>query len=315
MMNDTMGRSVRLFLVDGNPTGLVTAEIVNWSGHVLSGSRANLPDFLQRPELDRTGIYFLFGHDPDDFDQPMLYIGESDNVRKRLAQHNKDNAKSFWERTCVVTSKDQNITKAHARYLEARLLSIANDIGKINLLNSTAHSPQVLPEADISDMEYFIEQIRLVLPVVVYDAFRAKPKRNTPRKNSAGEKTLSSETPVIFEIKANRLNLQAEGQESDGEFIVLSGSRAAIEWRQKPGHNTGYAKLHNKLLQSGILSIGAEKDYAVFTEDTSFSSPSAASAIIFGRADNGRKSWGVKGKNITYAKWQEERVDEASVRR
>ena len=115
MMNDTTGRSVRLFLVDGNPTGLVTAEIVNWSGHVLSGSRSSLPAFLRRPELDRTGIYFLFGRNPDDPDQPVLYIGESDNVRKRLAQHNKDDAKNFWERTCVVTSKDLNITKAHAR--------------------------------------------------------------------------------------------------------------------------------------------------------------------------------------------------------
>ena len=313
MMNDTTGRSVRLFLVDGNPTGLVTAEIINWSGHVLSGSRTNLPAFLQRPELDRTGIYFLFGHNPDDIDQPMLYIGESDNVRKRLAQHNKDDAKSFWERTCVVTSKDQNITKAHARYLEARLLSIADDIGKTKLLNSTAHSPQILPEADISDMEYFIEQIRLVLPVVGYDAFRAKPKRNEPHKNNAVEKTLSSETATIFEIKTKKLNLQAEGQEVDGEFIVLRGSRAATKWRQKTGHNAGYAKLHNKLVQSGILSIGSAEDYAVFTEDTPFSSPSAASAIIFGRADNGRTSWRVKGKNKTYAEWQEERVDEASV--
>ncbi len=312
-MNDTTGRSVRLFLIDGNPTGLVTAEIINWSGHVLSGSRSNLPAFLQRPELDRTGIYFLFGHNPDDVDQPMLYIGESDNVRKRLAQHNKDDAKDFWERTCVVTSKDQNITKAHARYLEARLLSIAGDIGKAKLFNSTAHSPQILPEADISDMEYFIEQIRLVLPVVGYDAFRAKPTRKLLHKNSEAKEISLSEPLTIFEINAKKLNLQAEGQEIDGEFIVLSGSRAAIKWRQKAGHNTGYAKLHSKLVKSGILTSDAAQDFAIFTEDTSFSSPSAASAIIFGRADNGRTSWRIKGKNKTYAEWQEERVDEASV--
>ena len=311
-MNDTTGRSVRLFLIDGNPTGLVTAEIINWSGHVLSGSRSNLPDFLQRPELDRTGIYFLFGHDPDDLDQPMIYIGESDNVRKRLAQHNKDDAKAFWERTCVVTSKDQNITKAHARYLEARLISIATEIGKTKLFNSTAHSPQVLPEADISDMEYFIEQIRLVLPVVGYDAFRAKPTRRTPPKNGEAKEALPSEPLTTFEINAKKLNLQAEAQELGGEFVVLSGSRAVAKWRQKAGHNTGYSKLHGKLVQSGILSINEAQDYAIFTEDTSFSSPSAASAIIFGRADNGRTSWRVKGKNKTYAEWQEERVEEAS---
>ena len=76
--------------------------------------------FLRRRELDRTGIYFLTGPDREDSDTLQIYIGESDNVRKRLVQHSKDENKDFWERTCVVTSKDRNITKAHARYLEFR---------------------------------------------------------------------------------------------------------------------------------------------------------------------------------------------------
>ncbi len=118
-MTSLEGRSVRLFLVDGTPSGLTTAEIMNWIGHVLAGSRSGLPSFLQRLELDRTGIYFLAGSDPQDPDTLQLYIGESDNVRKRLIQHSRDATKDFWERTCVVTSKDQNITKAHARYLES----------------------------------------------------------------------------------------------------------------------------------------------------------------------------------------------------
>lgn len=33
------GRSIRLFLVDGSPSGLLTAEIMNWTGHVLTGPR------------------------------------------------------------------------------------------------------------------------------------------------------------------------------------------------------------------------------------------------------------------------------------
>jgi hypothetical protein len=33
------GRTVRLFLVDGSASGLITAEIINWSGKVLAGPR------------------------------------------------------------------------------------------------------------------------------------------------------------------------------------------------------------------------------------------------------------------------------------
>ena len=88
-MSSPLGRSVRLFLVDGTATGLITAEIMNWTGHVLAGSRSGLPAFLKRRELDRTGIYFLTGPDPEDPDTLQLYIGESDNVRKRLVQHTR----------------------------------------------------------------------------------------------------------------------------------------------------------------------------------------------------------------------------------
>jgi len=110
-MSENTGRTVRLFLADGTPFGLITAEIMNWTGHVLAGACTGLPRFLERSELDRTGIYFLSGRDPEDPDSAIVYIGESDNVRQRLAQQDKDDGKGFWERTCVVTSKDQNITK------------------------------------------------------------------------------------------------------------------------------------------------------------------------------------------------------------
>ncbi|WP_280550702.1 hypothetical protein [Halomonas sp. 11-S5] len=38
----TQGRSIRLFLVDGTPNGLLSAEIMNWTGHVLTGPRSKL---------------------------------------------------------------------------------------------------------------------------------------------------------------------------------------------------------------------------------------------------------------------------------
>src|SRR5690625_7333826 len=59
------GRSIRLCLVDGTPNGLLTAEIMNWTGHVLTGPRSKLSELVQRPEAGRTGTYFPVGADPD----------------------------------------------------------------------------------------------------------------------------------------------------------------------------------------------------------------------------------------------------------
>ena len=118
----SVGRSIRLFLVDGNPNGIITAEVVNWTGHVLLAPRSKLADVLNRPELQKTGVYFLFGELSELGGRRPVYIGESDNVGKRILQHVKAEEKDF-EKFCLVTSKDLNLTKAHARFLERRFSS------------------------------------------------------------------------------------------------------------------------------------------------------------------------------------------------
>ena len=44
----THGKSIKLFLVDGSINGILTAEIINWTGHVLSAPRTKLLDLIQR---------------------------------------------------------------------------------------------------------------------------------------------------------------------------------------------------------------------------------------------------------------------------
>lgn len=157
----TQGRSIRLFLVDGTPNGLFTAEIMNWTGHVLTGPRSKLSELVQRPECGRTGIYFLVGPDPDNSLRPLVYIGESDDVGTRLKQHNRPEdkgGKDFWEKVCLVTSKDQNLTKAHVKYLESLLIQSAGQVGRGKLINGTAHEYINLPESDRADMAFFMEQ-------------------------------------------------------------------------------------------------------------------------------------------------------------
>ena len=305
-MSSPLGRSVRLFLVDGTATGPITAEIMNWTGHVLVGSRSGLPALLKRRELDRTGIYFLTGPDPEDPDTLQLYIGESDNVRKRLVHHSKDENKDFWERTCVVTSKDQNITKAHARYLESRLIAIANAAGTATVVNGTAPPPVALPEADASDMEFFVDQLRLILPVLDLDFVRP-PKATARTTTDATEKPGQADVAPLFRLarKKEGLELEAQAREIDGEFVVLAGSDAAKDWTSTSGHS--YSKRHAQLIKSGKLVPG-DKGSLSFAEDIAFRSPSAAAAVILGRPANGRTSWKVSGSNATYRDWQSEQA-------
>ena len=307
-----------MFLVDGTPGGIITAEIMNWTDHVLSAPRSRLADLIKRMEAGRTGLYFLTAIDPETGTKTQVYLGESDNVGKRLAQHNKSDdsgGKDFWDRVCVVTSKDQNLTKAHVRYLESRLISIAGEVGRAKIFNSTAPDYGYLPEADIADMEFFIDQIRIVLPVLGLDFLRERPKVSpkpvvvsTDAATSAKDSVIEAQTDTspVFEIVSKKHGLHAQAKEVNGDFIVLANSTAQSQWIGDRKPNTHYWRLYDQLSDDGILV--EQNGGRVFKEDYAFSSPSAAAAVIFGRSANGRTSWKVKGTNKTYADLQEEQV-------
>jgi hypothetical protein len=303
------GKSVRLFLADGTPGGLLTAEIMNWTGHVVAAPRSDLAALLKRPEAARTGIYILLGEDPDSLGGQMAYIGEGDDVSKRLYQHARSedqNGKDFWDRAIVLTSKDTNLTKAHARYLESRFITLALQASRARLTNGTTPPPIVLPEADVSDMEYFIEQAKIVLPVLGVNLFRSP--RTTSFVPTAKPTTTRTDSPV-FEMSLKKLGISATAQEVDGEFTVLEGSGARLKWTGIIGHS--YAGLRTKLEQDGTLVPLPDGSAMRFTRNQVFASPSAAAAIVAGRSANGRTEWLVQGMHRTYGQWETEGVEEA----
>lgn len=305
----SQGRSIRLFLVDGTPNGLLTAEIMSWTGHVLTGPRSKLAELVQRPECGRTGVYFLVGPDPENNLRSKVYIGESDDVAKRLKQHNRAEAsegtaggKDFWEKVCLVTSKDQNLTKTHVKHLESLLIGIVNTVGRCELVNGTAHDYGNLPESDRADMAFFLAQIRTVLPVLGFDFLRELVRPSSMVDSPVGEPLSASPR---FVMTASKYGASAAAQEIDGEFVVLKGSTARAEWGNT-AHS--YENLFKLLVADGVLQTvdGGRK---VFTRDYAFSSPSAAAAVIHGRAANGRIEWTVESTGQTYAAWQDQQLN------
>jgi Domain of unknown function (DUF4357) len=297
------GRSVRLFLVDGSPSGLITAEIMNWTGHLLLAPRLRLGEALRRPEADRTGVYFLVGDDPEDPTRQAVYVGEGDSVADRIKLHAKDETKDFWEKVCFVTSKDPNITKAHVRYLETRIIEIARTAGRATLTNANMPGARPLPEADVSDMEYFLEQLHVVLPVLGLDFLKAPVNRASLSARPTTEREiLPSEEPV--EIELNRAGVQAEGALVNEEIVVFAGSQAATK---QHAVNT-YSGLRDRLMHESALVPIANSDLLQFSKDTAFTSPSAASSVILNRNDNGRTSWRIKATSQTLKEWEQSQI-------
>lgn len=110
----------------------------------------------------------------------------------------------------------------------------------------------------------------------------------------------SVEAEGLFELIKLGGALSAYGQELGNGFKVFAGSKARNTWIGKPN---SYQHLFDKLVASGVLVASSDSEYLRFSTDYVFKSPSAASAVIVGRPDNGRDSWRLQGTSITYNAW------------
>lgn len=266
--------TIKLFLPKGDAKRLRVVEVSNWTGKALAAPRIELEDLLKRDEAGNAGIYFLFGVDPDN-GKLRAYIGEAEVIGERLKQHK---VKDFWNAVVVFVSKDENLTKAHIRYLESRLIDEARSIGRYQLENATLNKPK-LPESDREDMEVFLARIRQVLPVLGSDLLNPI---------ASGIKNAEPESEFTCRIKT----AVAHGKRTMGGFVVYKNSQAVIEERASAKTQHGYVvELRSKLLADGTLLKVKDSDILVFTKDMEFTSPSAAAAVIQGGGANGLTAW------------------------
>lgn len=293
------GKSIRLFLVDGTANGLVTAELMNWTGHLLVSPRSALGQALSREEAAKTGIYILSGQDPERPSQTRIYVGEGDNVGDRLRSHAKDESKDFWTKACVVTSKDANLTKAHARHLEHRLVQLALTANRASVANGNEPREKLLPEADLSDMEVFINNLQAILPAVGFDFFQVRSQvAPSPGANDLDKVPSTSE--VIELSLTHRSGIKATAIEVGGDIIVQKGSQV-----QPPADyaTNQYGDLRDQLIKDGVIDAATMR----FAKDFRFSSPSAAAAVIIGRNANGRRNWKLPN-GMSLKDWQDRQL-------
>jgi hypothetical protein len=298
----TFGRTIQLFLVDGMPNGLMVASIHGWTGSVLVATQATFARLLARPEVERTGVYILYGPDPENAALGRAYIGEGESVGQRIGQ--SAGSRDFWESAVVITTSDDVLTKGHIQYLEARLIADAKSAGRVTLDNGTLPDAgkRRLPEADRANMESFLANLRVVLPVIGLDML--KPQSTIARPAARSEEPAQE---AKFELR-HKSGISAFAIEEDGEFVVLKGSEAL---KDAGFTSNSYGSLREGLMKNGTLQIAPSGDRYLFTSSHTFRSPSAAAATVLDRNANGRLEWCLPGTKTTYADWQDQSVKKA----
>lgn len=127
-------------------------------------------------------------------------------------------------------------------------------------------------------MEVFLSRILQLLPVLGSEIFVPIAPQQTSNNQTAG--------PLVCRIKG----AQAFGQRTPDGFVIFRGSTAVLHERPAALKRQPYLiELRKKLVSEGTL---VEQDgLYVFTQDTEFSSPSAAASVIHGGGANGLTEW------------------------
>jgi hypothetical protein len=272
------GKTIKIFLIDGEPNGRMSCELSNWSGKAYKIPRIKIKDCSDRDDLTSTGVYLLFGKDDTGKDQ--VYIGEAESILKRLNQQLTQ--KDFWNEAIVFISKDENLNKAHIKYLENRLHDIAKSTNRYTVDNSIIPTQSSISESDRAEMEEFIEYIKMLVNTLGHKVFDEKREFKPKQKQES------------FLIKAAR-GADGQGEPTSDGFVVFKNSKAASTIVNSMTQN--FINYRQKLIDEGVLVDKGE--YFEFSDDHIFSSPSTAAVMVMGRNANGLTEWKNKdGKTL-----------------
>ncbi len=248
-------------------------------------SRTSLDQLAKRPESRRTGVYILSGPDPEIVGRTAIYIGEGDAVLDRVASHDKDASKDYFERVLLFVSKDENLTKAHVRWLEARLVARAHAANRATVKNGTGPVGGSLPEADAAEMGEFLEQAVLLAATLGLSVF----------ESASSVVETASASVSTYEVALKGDGYDATAVLADGEVIVRKGSLCRTY--EAPSLNANSVALRAELKSTGVLQ--ATDAGLLFTQDYAFGSPSGAAQVVYGASVNGWDAWKFKsGKSL-----------------
>ena len=280
-------KTLQIFLPTGEPRGIRIAELTTRIVQAVLIPRSELASAKSRPELDHLAVYFLFG-ESEEAAKPILYVGQTEDVRKRLDYHNAN--KDFWKTAVLIISKTHSFTQAHIRYLEWFCLQQAKAIGRFTVDNDQTPNKPFVPEPIEADLTDSYETITTLVSTLGYPVFQSITQR--------------APTNAFF---IERKGVKAFGELVEDGFVVRSGS--TLKQKITPSALDEVSSIRSKLVESGVLNQNGES--IAFVQDYLFASPSGAATAVLGRRANGWVNWkDSRGRTLHEVKRSESDIHE-----
>lgn len=275
-------RTIQIFLPSGDPTGIQVAELTTGIVQVIEVPRKLVKDFLEMPQSEQVGVYFLVGEDSET-GHPAVYVGQTGSVGRRINEHHLEGKHDFWNRALVAVSLKHSFTNTHALYLEWSSIAQANVAQRYKVFNGNAGSKPHTPPWLEADCEEFFQTIRMLLATLGQRFMDSLANPVAPALSSQPIAVPSTDALVC----SGKDGPTAIGQYTDDGMVVLKGSKARLT--AMPSLTGSSHKKRAALQASGDLV--QESEFLVFQNDVEFGTPSGASDVVLGRSSNGWIEW------------------------
>lgn len=278
------GKTINLFLVNGNPAGLIKCTLSKWTGIAYKIPRTELNQHKNRRYLKQSGIYFLFGISDDSYYKNLIYIGQASSrkngggILNRLQEHTRNEKEDYWTEAIIFTTSNNTLGPTEISYLENKFCNLAISANRYLVKNTNDPSIGNVTEEKESELEEFIYYAKLLTETLGHKVF---VPLDTNNKNIDSPLTEEIKKEPILHISSNSNDFYATGKRTNDGFVLFAGSRLAITPKNScPKHIKNNRLKYKSKIKENIL-----------TEDILFNSPSGAAAFVTYRSTNGLTEW------------------------
>lgn len=275
------GKSINLFLIDGESNGRIKCTLANWTGVAYKIPRTALDLCKERDDMKQGGIYFLFGTS-ERTGNNVVYVGQAgarkngEGLLYRLQEHKRNPNKDYWTEAVLFTTSNNSFGATEISYLENRFCRLALAAKRYDVRNGNDPAQGNITEEKESELEEFVEYARIVMGTLGHKVF--EPLVVSSAKLASDEHPIDEEPLLYFK----NANVKATGRRTSEGFVVLRGSTLSQKITKSCPELAikARAKYKNIINESNTLM-----------DDVLLSSPSAAAAFVGGSSLNGNEVW------------------------
>lgn len=291
----TRGKSINLFLMDGDASGRIKCTLANWTGLAYKIPRTELDKCKERNDFKQSGVYFLFGVS-DQTGEPVVYIGQAgarkngEGILNRLQEHKRNSEKDYWTEAVVFTTSNNSFGPTEISYLENRFCNLALEANRYEVKNGNDPTSGNVTEEKESELEEFVDYAKIIMGTLGHKVFVPLTKTNPVEEEpqTEAEEQLGIELYLKRTIKNYSVTVNAVGKQTSEGFVVMKGSIISPKTANAVPAGIKKRRLDAKVDENHVL-----------LEDMLFSTPSGAAAFVIGNSANGWTEWKTAdGKNL-----------------